>query len=156
MTHSIQLHINTVSVVYKVSAHLRHASFIGFVGNKKVTGCSNIINVSYLFYQRFVRNTYFGSVTLTIPDETISTDFPQNLFFHLWSEQTFMSIFHLETSKLHQTSSHQNNVKFLPCQKVKFSDSAWQADRGGWWLTYTTQVKNKSFSDIIMKNLQQI
>lgn len=30
--------------------------------------------------------THFGRVTLTSPEEIISTDFPQNLFFHLWSE----------------------------------------------------------------------
>lgn len=23
----------------------------------------------------------------------------------------------------------------LPCQKMKFLDSAWHADMGGWWLT---------------------
>lgn len=32
-------------------------------------------------------NTHFGRVTLTIPEGMISTDLPQNLFFHRWSEE---------------------------------------------------------------------
>lgn len=31
---------------------------------------------------------HLGRVTLTCPEEMISTDFPQNLFFHLWSENS--------------------------------------------------------------------
>lgn len=29
--------------------------------------------------------------------------------------------------------------RLLPCQKVKLSESAWQAEMGGWWLTLETQ-----------------
>lgn len=36
---------------------------------------------------------YLGKVTLTIPVGTISSDFPQNLFFHLWSVDTGQHIY---------------------------------------------------------------
>lgn len=32
-------------------------------------------------------------------------------------------------------------TELLPCQNVKFSDSAWQAEMGGWWHTWYTIKK---------------
>lgn len=82
---------------------------------------------------------YLGKVTLTIPVGTISSDFPQNLFFHLWSVDTGQHI-HLYTCE-RTTFYKQMLTELLPCQNVKFSDSAWQAEMGGWWHTWYTMKK---------------
>lgn len=34
-------------------------------------------------------------------------------------------------------------VCYLPCQKVKFLDSQWQVEMGGWWLTFGTRSNEK-------------
>lgn len=88
---------------------------------------------------------YLGRVTLTCPLEMISTDFPQNLYFHLWSEsrqerkQCNVSLCVLIQVEQHLTVV--THTLLLPCQKVKFSDSAWHAEMGGWWLTWKRCIK---------------
>ncbi len=75
----------------------------------------------------------------------ISTDFPQNLFFHLWSEDR-----QKQAERQVCLHSHKNRcihssslwIRTLPCQNVKFSDSAWQAEMGGWWLTWKCNTEH--------------
>ena len=42
----------------------------------------------------------------------------------------------LPSQHLHILRTDENTNIPVPCQKTKFFDSAWQAETGGWWLTW--------------------
>lgn len=99
----------------------------------------------------------------TVPIGNTSMDFPQNLFFHLTSEVNWQKLNKLQcfgrsllciyfqkathyqlVKRLNErarvaTRSSTHGLGNLPCQKVKFFDSQWQAEMGGWWLTWETR-----------------
>lgn len=84
--------------------------------------------------------SHLGSCTLTVPMGTISRDLPQNLFFHLmsggvrWEEVRPPPAPSLVCVS---PAPHPNTLfQHPPCQKTKLSDSAWQAEMGGWWQTW--------------------
>lgn len=97
--------------------------------------------------------SYLGMVRFTVPTGKISIDFPQNLFFHLTSERQqarvmktrrmFLMPLILKLRFSQARDFFLNWVWYLPCQKVKFLDSQWQAEMGGWWLTLGDEIKGK-------------
>lgn len=49
---------------------------------------------------------------------------------------------------------HVITRRVSPCQKLKFSDSAWQAEMGGWWQTCYDNKRNKSEKTLQIQYIQ--
>ena len=87
-----------------------------------------------------LRNAHLGRLTLTVPTGTISRDLPQNLFFHFMSgvglgDREQQQRLRPEGVPGPSPSALHSQLQPSPCQKMKFSDSAWHAEMGGWWET---------------------